>query len=244
MISDNPLRDMYPALWHQARALVILKILFDFSRPVLRKELVNATHGDGETITYYLNSLATMGLVTRVYGRSGFALTAQGFEFMRPDRAEVPSVVVPLAADNCMDNSSSKTEKPFSRAEKPFLKTARTVLKDGILPLSTSTTTTKNIDSEVVVEVKGKNSVFESGNLAFFAEIGITENERTKFIAQHIEPERVREEWEKLQAKGKPWPGLLIKILGSLPKEKSRAEKEAEARRRYGAWDQERRDEA
>lgn len=209
------MNNYYPKLWQNSRALVILKIIFDIGRPVQRREIIELTGGDDETITYYLNILATMGLVTRVYGRSGFALTAQGFKFMQP-------------------------EKPSLITEKPLLKTARTVLKDGILPLST-TTTTNNINQEVVVVSNSGNSVFENGNLEIFDEIGITLNDQTRYIASHVDPKTTRAEWEKLVEKGKAWPGLLIKILSSKPKQKSQEEREQEIRRKYAKWDQERR---
>jgi hypothetical protein len=199
--------DIYPQLWRQAKALVILKIIFDLGRPAQRKEIIAATHGDDETISYYLNTLSTMGLITRVHARSGFALTAQGFDFMQP-----------------------KTEKPSLIPDSP-------VLKDGNLPLINTTTTTKD---SAVVEVLTPKTVFYAGNLRLFEEIGIDLTPQTEFIANHVDPETTRAEWRKLSDKGKPWPGLLIKILSSRPrrtKEQQLAAEQAEARRRYAQWD-------
>lgn len=186
---------LYPALWKQARALVILKIIFDLNRAVQLKELVSLTQGDDETINKYCNTLATMGLITRVRNHAGYALTAQGFNFINPV------------------NPVNSTEN------QPLI----------------NTTTINNLSNHLKVEevINKHDSGFYADNLAFYSEIGITLNSHTEFIANHIDPKTVKEEWHKLVLKNKPWPGLLIRILTNLPKPKSKEEREREERRRY-----------
>lgn len=194
--------DLNQFFWRQPKALVILKIMTDFGRPVQRKELITITKGDDEKITAYLNILSTMGLVTRVLGRTGWTPTAQGLRFMLP------------------------------KTKKPSLKTVESVIENGKAPLITSTTTTHQKDSAVVEVLSSKNG-FEADNLRFFEEIGITLNPKTEFIANHVDPQVVKAEWRKLERRGKPWIGLLIKILTSQPKPKSKQQLEREERRRY-----------
>lgn len=110
---------------------------------------------------------------------------------------------------------------------------------DSDLLINTTTTTT-SIDSSVV-EVLSAESAFFSQNYAFFQEIGITLNRQTKFIATHIAPQVIQAEWKKLEEKGKPWPGLLIRILGSLPKSKTKEQRDRDARLRYAQWGQKKR---
>jgi hypothetical protein len=155
-----------------------------------------------------------MGLLTRVFSKTGWTLTAQGFAFMRPE----------LSTNH--PQGDCYPQVIHSSPQNPLLKA-----ESGVL----ITTTTNNKES-VVVEVLSGKSAFYSENLRFFEEIGITSNPQTEFIADHVEPRVMRAEWKKLSDKGKPWPGLLIKILSSRPKRKT----DAELRRRYGQWDQDR----
>lgn len=210
---------IYPALWQQARALVILKIIFDFGRPVQLRQLVAATGGNHETVAKYCNSLATMGLLTRVASHVGWSLTAQGFAFMRAPATSLSPGLSTGAVDN--SNASTLAQIPHNSAESAPL----------------INTTTISTDS-VAVEVLSGKSAFFGENLDLFTDIGITLNSQTRFIADHIQPQVIRAEWQKLKDKGKPWPGLLIRILTSSPKPKTQEQRDAEARKRYASYNQ------
>jgi len=209
--------NIYADLWTQARALVILKIIFDLGRPAQLRELVAITQGDDETISKYCSFLATRGLLTRTTSHMGWNLTAQGFSFLRPS---VETQDVASLSTGPVDNSP---EIPVNSPESVL-----------------STTTINSHDEEELVIVETGKTGFFSGNLALFEEIGITLNPQTDFIARNIDPTVTRVEWQKLLDKGKPWPGLLIKILTHPPHPKSKAQTDADLRARYGQWDQDR----
>lgn len=88
--------------------------------------------------------------------------------------------------------------------------------------------------ARVVEVINGANSVFENGNWKIFDEIGILPNAQTNYIASHVDPAVTQAEWDKLCAKNKPWPGLLIKIL-SQPRRAPKPKEEIERaeRRKY-----------
>jgi predicted transcriptional regulator len=242
---EGTLADMYPDLWKQARALVILKIIFDTGRPLQVGELVAATQADKQTILKYCNTLATMGLVTRVRSHAGFALTAQGFAFLSPNhRANMPGM-----GERQAEYPAKTAKNPlFAAHNPPYL--AKDPLNSAENPPNLAnygrlinTTTTSDAPEEVVVGINSAKSAFFGENLDFFEEIGITLNPQTEFLANHVEPDKFRREWEKLIDKGKPWPGLLIRILTHRPRPRNdseRSEADRRRRQRYAQWDTQR----
>jgi hypothetical protein len=227
--------DLYPQLWQNGRSLVVLKIILDLGRNLQLKELVTATRGDDEAITRCCNSLATMGLITRVSYHAGWILTAQGFTFMYTVPVERYAELRAGCLAPPQQLSTGYPQLPVKPDHSPVSDLLKTI-------------TTTHPDSKVVEVINDRRSNAKSGrisdfyaeNLQTFAEIGISLNPQTEFIAQHIDPATVRAVWQKLVDRGKPWPGLLIRILTSMPRPKSKAEHEAEVRHRYAAYDQER----
>lgn len=214
---------LYLDLWKNARALVVLKVIFDARRPMLLREIVSTTQGDDEAVSKYCNLLASMGLLTRVSAHSGWCLTSLGFSFLAPGQT------LPEGFSQLPENPE-KPENPVNSPESC---------------LSTTINNTQQL-KELIVEESGKSGFF-SVNRRFFESIGVTQNQTTDFIAEHIDPCTVYDEWEKLKAKNKAWPGLLIKILTQRPKPLTDADREAqikardqERRRRYSQYDQER----
>lgn len=194
---------LYPDLWRQPRALVILKIIYDLGRPAQLHELVSLTGGDDETVSKYCSRLAGMGLLTRVSGHAGWTLTANGMTFLSPNAASgvethhIPSLRgIPV---NYPESTLSTTTKYSHDSRGVVVESPKTVDYSGN---------------------DGAGSGFYSENMQFFATIGITCNQQTDFIARKLSPKVIRAEWKKLEDKGKAWPGLLIKILTHLPEPK------------------------
>lgn len=217
---------MYSRLWRAPRALVILKVIADLGRPARLVELVAVTGGDDETLSKYCSLLAKMGLLTRVSGHAGWALTRDGLAFIQPG-------VPPAAPSPQPDQAAALAENPVNSP-------------DSELSFSTNLTHhrgSRAIKSPEIGDSSGNRGDWEQ-NWQLFEQIGVLHNQRSEQLAAQLPNRLVLQEWHKLQALGKPWPGLLIKILTEiLRKHPASCCCEACARKlrqRYGAYDQER----
>jgi hypothetical protein len=189
-----------------------------------------------------------MHLLTRQRTHSGWSLTSQGIYFISPqaDPACSPaaaadqklSTAYPQAAGNSPAKTAQKSPKSAHRP--------RHSAQTGL-----SITTTESNQTEVVVKEIPKSAPIPDDyhqNRAFFAEIGILPNPQTESLARNLSPALLRAEWQKLQDRDKPWPGLLINILANRPPPphphdcvcpaclERKAEFDRQQRQRYAKW--------
>lgn len=215
----------YADLWKHGRAMVLLKIILDLDRPVLRRELISLTQGDDQAISRLCAYLVDQGLLSRMGKYAGWVVTDQGrslFATEKPSTATSRLVKKPpITAAAKPQKPSARTQKRADTTRKPLRGTENTIhAPDSYLPNNPQ----QNISKEERINKPGFNQ-----NLAFFQKVGIERNHLSDRLAAKFPPQVIQAQWQALVDKGKPWPGLLIKILSKLPEPVS----EADQRRRY-----------
>jgi hypothetical protein len=202
--------DHFRFLYKHAKWLAILYIMLEIGYPMTATQISQILDVHHETIDSCLHGLSEKQYISRPRVQGGWMLTKQGFQFIHPNSAEKPQNQLTTIIITDEESELIRVNNNNNSAEFP-----------------------QNDDDSAEIPL---NQDKNSDIFLAFREVGIIKNALSEKIANipGLTGDIVRKEWHKLNDQGKPWQGLLLRILEEYKPPPTDDQKRA----RYREWDQ------